>query len=111
MSFYRSFCSIFQSWIKGAALPLNSYDKSVNLTYKKFAFFVRLSFYQFIYDGLNVHHKYYVREKKPWEYDDDALVTLCADCHKKRHAEEQIPVYKSLALIPQHFDLTLFISS
>ena len=23
--FYRSFCSIFQLWIKGAALPLNSY--------------------------------------------------------------------------------------
>ena len=30
MSFYRSFCSIFQSWIKGAALPLNSYDKLGN---------------------------------------------------------------------------------
>ena len=27
MSFYRSFCSIFQLWIKGAALPLNSYQK------------------------------------------------------------------------------------
>lgn len=25
LSFYRSFCSIFQLWIKGAALPLNSY--------------------------------------------------------------------------------------
>lgn len=72
-------------------------DKSVNLTYKKFAFFVCLSREQFMYDGLNVHHKYYVRGKKPWEYDDDTLVTLCADCHKKRHAEEQIPVYKSLA--------------
>lgn len=72
-------------------------DKSVNLTYKKFAFFVHLNSCQYLYDGLNVHHKYYVRGKKPWEYDDDALVTLCADCHKKRHAAEQIPVYKSLA--------------
>lgn len=25
MSFYRSFCSIFQSWINGAVLSLNSY--------------------------------------------------------------------------------------
>ena len=26
---------------------------------------------------LNVHHKYYVLGKKPWEYDKDALETLC----------------------------------
>ena len=71
-------------------------DKSVNLTYKNIAFFVHLSHYQFIYDGLNVHHNYYVSGKKPWEYDDDALLTLCADCHKKRHEREAIPVYKSL---------------
>ena len=25
MSFYKSFCSIFQSWINGAVLSLNSY--------------------------------------------------------------------------------------
>jgi hypothetical protein len=30
---------------------------------------------------LHVHHRYYLRGKKPWEYDDDALTTLCEDCH------------------------------
>ncbi len=30
---------------------------------------------------LNVHHRYYLRGHKPWEYDDDCLVTLCQDCH------------------------------
>ena len=73
--------------------------ESINLKYKNCAFFVHLNSCQYLYDGLNVHHKYYVRGKKPWEYYDDALVTLCADCHKKRHTEEQIPVYKSLAEI------------
>ena len=45
--------------------------------------------------GLNVHHKYYMQGLKPWEYPDDALVTLCEDCHKKRHQESTIPVYNS----------------
>lgn len=30
---------------------------------------------------LQVDHRYYVRGKKPWEYEDDALQTLCAPCH------------------------------
>lgn len=29
---------------------------------------------------LNVHHRYYQGE--PWEAPDDALVTLCENCHK-----------------------------
>lgn len=36
MSFYRSFCSIFQLWIKGAALPLNSYKVRVVLFLENF---------------------------------------------------------------------------
>lgn len=30
---------------------------------------------------LHVHHKYYVRGRDPWEYDGDALSTLCERCH------------------------------
>lgn len=32
---------------------------------------------------LHVHHRYYLRGKKPWEYEDDALITLCEDCHDR----------------------------
>jgi hypothetical protein len=32
---------------------------------------------------LHVHHRYYKRGKKPWEYDDEALTTLCETCHAK----------------------------
>lgn len=35
--------------------------------------------------SLHVHHLYYEKDKKPWEYPDSALVTLCEDCHRKRH--------------------------
>ena len=30
---------------------------------------------------LNVHHRYYLFTKKAWEYDDNALITLCRHCH------------------------------
>ena len=34
---------------------------------------------------LNVHHAYYISGKKPWEYEDQALVTWCEECHVRRH--------------------------
>jgi len=36
---------------------------------------------------LHVHHRYYLQDKKPWEYHIDALVTLCEDCHKYETSE------------------------
>jgi hypothetical protein len=32
---------------------------------------------------LQVHHKFYLPGKEPWEYDDDNLVTLCSTCHER----------------------------
>ena len=34
---------------------------------------------------LNVHHLQYRKGANPWEYDDNELVTLCEDCHRKEH--------------------------
>jgi len=31
---------------------------------------------------LHVHHIVYKKGLKPWEYDDDDLITLCDECHK-----------------------------
>lgn len=42
--------------------------------------------------GLHVHHKYYQKNKLPWDYPDNALVTLCWLCHKKLHAKEKIKI-------------------
>lgn len=41
---------------------------------------------------LNIHHRYYISGKFAWEYEDDALVTLCYDCHKEVHKNEKIEV-------------------
>ena len=42
---------------------------------------------------LNVHHRYYIDNNMPWEYPDEALVTLCEDCHRKEHKYNEIDVY------------------
>jgi len=31
--------------------------------------------------SLAVHHKYYLNKTEPWDYLDDAFITLCEDCH------------------------------
>ena len=38
-------------------------------------------------NDLNVHHIRYLAGRKPWEYDDGDLITLCGECHKKWHEE------------------------
>ncbi|MEJ8803423.1 hypothetical protein [Pontibacter sp. H249] len=41
--------------------------------------------------GLHVHHKYYQSGLAPWEYPDDALLTLCLVCHENLHKNEKVP--------------------
>ena len=48
-----------------------------------------------VFNGLNVHHTYYIKGRKPWEYGNDTLVTLCENCHKKRHEKAPTPIYTS----------------
>lgn len=45
---------------------------------------------------LNCHHKYYVSGKKPWEYPNSALITLCEKCHTTLHATTKISVKGNL---------------
>ena len=49
-------------------------------------------------DKLCVHHKYYLqypnhKKVKPWNYPNDALITLCNKCHYGVHKNKQIKVY------------------
>lgn len=43
--------------------------------------------------SLHVHHKFYLVNRLPWEIEDEALVSLCRNCHTKRHQNEKIKVY------------------
>jgi hypothetical protein len=48
---------------------------------------------------LEVHHKYYILNKLPWEYNESALVALCNWCHSEIHTNETILVYQNESLI------------
>jgi hypothetical protein len=50
---------------------------------------------------LNVHHSYYLKGHKPWEYEDDALRTLCEDCHLTRHELVDKQIKPDLGLLCQ----------
>lgn len=59
--------------------------------------------YRCVYCGrrhvkLHVHHKYYSAYPNgilvyPWNYPDDAFITLCAYCHQRVHVRKKIKVY------------------
>ena len=42
--------------------------------------------------GLHIHHKYYQINKLAWEYPDDALQTLCWECHELLHKNTKISI-------------------
>ena len=45
---------------------------------------------------LHVHHNYYQENKLAWEYDDNALITLCWSCHEELHKNQNIPIRNSI---------------
>jgi len=45
---------------------------------------------------LNIHHFYYQRELKIWNYPDEHLITVCDKCHDKLH-EFKIRLFKLIA--------------
>lgn len=56
--------------------------------------FERDNFHCQLCDGhtttLAVHHKRYIRGKKPWDYELNMLITLCEGCHSLFHKKESI---------------------
>lgn len=39
---------------------------------------------------LNIHHLYYLSNTDPWDYKDEALITLCEECHQRE--EKMMPI-------------------
>lgn len=42
---------------------------------------------------LDVHHKFYIVNKLPWEYANDDLITYCGYCHEEWHKNNQVKYY------------------
>lgn len=49
-------------------------------------------------DELQIHHRQYHyslvlrKYRKPWEYSNNLLITLCKKCHQKGHQLFKVPV-------------------
>lgn len=50
---------------------------------------------------LHIHHTYYEKDKKPWEYPDEALRVLCEDCHEEAESRKK-DLKEVLRLIPDY---------
>lgn len=47
-------------------------------------------------NGIELHHKYYVRNRLPWEYPDNSFMILCSSCHTAYHKLREVPEYQEL---------------
>ena len=52
---------------------------------------------------LNVHHRYYLANKDPWEYPLEALVTLCEDCHEQETENRSDDERAVIRALRKHF--------
>lgn len=53
---------------------------------------------------LNVHHKEYIKGRKPWEYENEQLLTLCEECHEIEHLK-MTPLERIFFNMLRDFDL------
>lgn len=53
---------------------------------------------------LQVHHLCYISGRQPWEYEDQYLITLCEECHDRRHCVAWIEKLRSL---PSQFGIPI----
>lgn len=51
---------------------------------------------------LHIHHRYY-KKCEPWEYPDDALVTLCEECHEEEKELRTIYEHDLLKMLKVNF--------
>lgn len=54
-------------------------------------------------DSIQVHHKDYFPGKKPWEYHETSLTTLCAKHHRDENPRERAEYFLNLAMRDKGF--------
>ena len=59
------------------------------------------------FEKLTVHHLYYTPDADPWDYDNEAFVTLCDGCHKYAHTSlQKITALIAFEVLKKRRDLT-----
>jgi hypothetical protein len=61
---------------------------------------------------LHVHHKEYLRGKKPWEYEDANFQTLCKNCHTiTEDSKTHIVIYSIFAVRYSKESVSFFVAA
>jgi 5-methylcytosine-specific restriction endonuclease McrA len=84
------------AWELKGSKPFDIFVRQADEFEKKFL--GQDNIYSSVHIILNAHHKYYIKDKNPWEYNTDALITVCSICHSKIHETENILVYENESL-------------
>lgn len=78
----------------------NLEELKISVFFENKCFFFDFTYLHYINDAmlfkltpLNIHHNYYMLGKRPWEYNNNALITLCSQCHQKRHLRKNTPIF------------------
>jgi len=60
---------------------------------------------------LNVHHAYYERGRKPWDYPSRSLHCLCQPCHEKTHwiMNQLLDIIQSRVMAPYIREIVDFV--
>lgn len=72
---------------------------NISINYGRYLLVLSINSNIELFKGLNIHHMYYIKGNKPWEYEDSALITLCEECHKKRHMSAPVAIRDSNMII------------
>jgi hypothetical protein len=52
---------------------------------------------------LNVHHMRYLKNKNPWEYPNNLLITLCKNCHEIESNNRRASIDRLIAALDHVF--------
>ena len=51
---------------------------------------------------IQVHHRFYIKGREPWEYDNDVFQVLCEDCHAKGHKKDKVKTV-TVEVVPEKY--------
>jgi len=54
-------------------------------------------------ETLQVHHKRYIKDKNPWDYEDSFYLTLCELCHLEEHDLMYDNIQRMIQLVKDNF--------
>lgn len=55
---------------------------------------------------LHVYHRFYLKGREVWQYDNDVFQVLCCDCHEKEHEKEEKTTI--IEVIPEKYKELIF---